>query len=147
MSSELRNLTAICLFFAILGLGFAGWGAYELWQTHVFVTTAEHTTGKVVAFELRSTAGHNTSVPYPVYEFTDHEKQVHRATSTTYSSSDSYSVGSSVAILYAPGDPSISRIGGFAHLNALALGFIGLGGLAILVSIGVFVSGYKSYKS
>ena len=145
MSSELKNLIAICLFFVLFGLGFAGWGVYELWQTHVFAATAEHTTGRVVAFEWRS--GKTTSVPYPVYEFTDREQQVHRATSTTYSSSDSFSVGSSVAILYSPGDPSISRIGEFAHLDALPLGFTGLGGLAILVSIGVFVSGYKSYKS
>jgi hypothetical protein len=145
MSPELRNITAICLFICLLGVGFAGWGVFDLWQTRVFVASAERTTGKVVAFEWG--LGRRGSVSYPVYEFTNRSGQTHRATSTISGSSDANAVGSGILVLYHPQDPNISRIGEFAYLYTLPLAFAGLGGLAILVSVGAFFSGYKSYKS
>lgn len=145
MSPELRNITAICLFFCLFGLGFASFGLYDLWQTHAFVTTAEHATGKVVGFESRHS--HASAPPYPVYEFTDRNGQAHHVVSEDSSSADKYTIGSDIPLLYDPGDPNISRIGTFSHLYIFPLAFCGLGMLAVLISIGAYYSGYKSYKS
>ncbi len=141
MSPELKNVAAVSVIFCLFGLGFGGFGGYRLWQAHDFARTAVRATGTVVGFERR------TSKPYPIYEFADSEKQVHRGTSISYSSSDSYSVGSSVAILYAPEDPNVSCIGGFGHQYAMPLGFAGLGTLVFLAGIVGGIAGYKTYKT
>ena len=140
MSPELKNVAAVSVFFCLFGLGFGGFGGYRLWQAHDFARTAVHVTGTVVGFEHRSK-------PYPIYEFADSEKQVHRGTSSSYSSSDSYRLGSSVAILYAPEDPNVSYIAGFGHQYALPVAFAGLGTLAILAGIVAGIGGYKTYQT
>ena len=140
MSPELKNVAAVSVIFCLFGLGFGGFGGYRLWQAHDFARTAVHVTGTVVGFE-------HISKPYPIYEFADGEKQVHRVTEHSYSSSDSYSMGSSVAILYAPEDPNVSCIGGFGHQYAMPLGFTCLGTLAIFAGIVAGIGGYKTYKT
>jgi hypothetical protein len=119
--------------FLLVGGGFAGFGGYQLWSTHIFLKEAG--TAKAIVIENPESCDDDGECTWwPLLQFSDATGAIHERKTKFGASNYSWGEGSEIDILYNPSFPYV-RVPGNDNLYLLGGAFLALGMLPVAISV------------
>lgn len=143
-----RQVTALAVFFFLIGVGLLAITAISLWQTQHFIRTSARASGRVADLEYHAGPagrGGGRGGFVTVFTFADSSGQAHTARTSDWQNPPTHQIGDAVTVLYQPTNPEAAKIESFSTLWILPT-FLGFFGLAFtIIGAVAFVAGRRTY--
>jgi hypothetical protein len=142
--STFRQVTALAIFFGVIGLAGIIGGTNLAINTRQFVANAVSVPGVVVRLEPTSSP-RNGNAYYSVFKFTDEAGQTHECRTTFASNPPPYETGNNITVLYQPSHPESACIQCFSQLWLWPTILLSFGVCFMLAGTAAFIGGKKTY--